>query len=224
MWILWFPFTVSAQMIQILHHGADCVAVMKPAGVAAIPEKRDDPFCLSALLSVQLGTPVMPVHRLDKEVSGVMLYALHPEAHRFLNNAFEKREVHKTYQALVHGVITEDQGVITRPIREFGSGRMGVDDLKGKPSETRFSVLKRTDRFTLVELYPQTGRRHQLRVHLYSIGHPIVGDMRYGDKALQQGLPRLMLTSTGIDLTLPSGKQLLIQNVIPDDFVACLEF
>jgi len=160
----------------------------------------------------------MPVHRLDKEVSGVMLYALHPEAHRFLNNAFEKREVHKTYQALVHGGITEDQGVITRAIREFGSGRMGVDDLKGKPSETRFSVLKRSDRFTLVELYPQTGRRHQLRVHLYSIGHPIVGDTRYGDKALQQGYPRLMLTSTGIDLTLPSGKRLLIENVIRSDF------
>ena len=160
----------------------------------------------------------MPVHRLDKEVSGVMLYALHPEAHRFLNNAFEHRDVHKTYQALVHGVITEDQGVITRAIREFGSGRMGVDDIKGKPSETRFSVLKRSDRFTLVELYPQTGRRHQLRVHLYSIGHPIVGDSRYGEKALQQGDPRLMLTSTGIDLTLPSGKRLLIENVIPDDF------
>ena len=205
-------------MIQILHHDADCVAVMKPAGIAAIPEARDDVSCLSAILSAQLGTPVMPVHRLDKEVSGVMLYALHPEAHRFLNHAFEHRDVHKTYQALVHGVITEDQGLVTRPIREFGSGRMGVDDLKGKPSETRFSVLKRSDRFTLVELYPQTGRRHQLRVHLYSIGHPIVGDTRYGDKALQQGYPRLMLTSTGIDLTLPSGKRLLIENVIPSDY------
>lgn len=222
MWVLWFQLVASDQMIQILHHDADCVAVMKPAGVAAIPEKRDDLSCLSALLSAQLGTPVMPVHRLDKEVSGVMLYALHPEAHRFLNTAFEQRHVHKTYQALVHGVIAEDQGVITRPIREFGSGRMGVDDLKGKPSETRFSVLKRSDRFTLTELYPQTGRRHQLRVHLYSIGHPIVGDTRYGDKALQGGFSRLMLTSTGIDLTLPSGKRLLIENMIPEDFAACL--
>jgi len=211
-------------MIQVLYNDADCVAVMKPAGVAAIPEARDDVSCLSALLSSQLGMPIMPVHRLDKEVSGVMLYALHPEAHRFLNHAFEQREVHKTYQALVHGIITEDQGVVTRPIREFGSGRMGVDDIKGKPSETRFSVLKRYDRFTLVELYPQTGRRHQLRVHLYSIVHPIVGDTRYGEKALQQGYPRLMLTSTGIDLALPSGKRLKIENVIPDDFVACLEF
>ena len=209
-------------MIRILHHDADCVAVMKPTGIAAIPEKRDDASCLSALLFAQLGAPIMPVHRLDKEVSGVMLYALHPEAHRFLNNAFEKRGVHKTYQALVHGSITEDQGVITRAIREFGSGRMGVDDIKGKPSETRFSVFKRSDRFTLVELYPQTGRRHQLRVHLYSIGHPIVGDTRYGDKALQQGYQRLMLTSTGIDLTLPSGKRLLIENVIPDEFAAVL--
>jgi len=210
-------------MIKILYHDADCVAVMKPAGVAAIPEKRDDQSCLSALLSAQLQTSVMPVHRLDKEVSGVMLYALHPEAHRFLNTAFEKREVHKTYQALVHGVMAEDQGVITRPIREFGSGRMGVDDLTGKPSETRFSVLKRSDRFTLVELYPQTGRRHQLRVHLYSIGHPIVGDTRYGDKALQQGFPRLMLTSTGIDLTLPSGKRLILASIIPDDFAVVLQ-
>jgi RluA family pseudouridine synthase len=209
-------------MIPILHHDADCVAVLKPAGIAAIPKKRDDSSCLSALLSAQLKSSVMPVHRLDKEVSGVMLYALHPEAHRFLNTAFERREVHKTYLALVHGVITVDHGVITRPIREFGSGRMGVDDIKGKPSETRFSVLKRSDRFTRVELYPQTGRRHQLRVHLYSIGHPIVGDTRYGDKALQAGFSRLMLTSTGIDLTLPSGKRLLIENMIPGDFTACL--
>lgn len=205
-------------MIQVLYNDADCVAVLKPAGVAAIPEAREDANCMVALLAAQLDVRVMPVHRLDKEVSGVMLYALHPEAHRFLNKAFEQREVHKTYQALVHGVIVEDQGVITRPLREFGSGRMGVDDINGKPSETHFSVLKRYDRFTLVELHPQTGRRHQLRVHLYSIGHPIVGDTRYGDKALQQGFARLMLTSAGIDLTLPSGKRLTLENIIPGDY------
>ena len=205
-------------MITILYQDDDCVAVMKPAGVAAIPEKAGDDACLSALLARQLGRRAYPVHRLDKDVSGVILYALTAEAHRFLNTAFEQRDVHKTYLAVVHGHVAADCGLIKRPLREFGSGRMGVDDAKGKPSETRFEVLKRNEKFSLVRLNPLTGRRHQLRVHLYSIGHPIAGDARYGDPALRNGHPRLMLTATGLSLHLPSGVRLDRQGVVPDDF------
>jgi len=205
-------------MIEILYQDNDSVAVMKPCGVASVPEGAGDDACLSALLARQLGHRVFPVHRLDKEVSGVILYALTAAAHRFLNTAFEQRDVHKTYLAVAHGVMEADRGFIKRPLREFGSGRMGVDDAKGKPSETRFEVLQRSDRFTLVRLHPLTGRRHQLRVHLYSIGHPIAGDDRYGDPALRTGHPRLMLTATGIVLHLPSGGPLALHDLIPDDF------
>lgn len=207
-------------MITILHQDRDCVAVMKPAGVAAIPEAAGDEACLRARLESQLGCRVFPVHRLDKDVSGVILYALTAAAHRFLNTAFEQREVHKTYLAVAHGRVAADRGFVRRALREFGSGRMGVDDAKGKPSETRYEVLARAERYSLVRLHPLTGRRHQLRVHLYSLGHPIAGDDRYGDPALRQGHPRLMLTATGISLQLPSGAKLDLQGLVPDDFRA----
>ena len=206
-------------MINILYQDGDCVAVMKPAGVAAVPERGGDEACLGALLECQLGRRVLPVHRLDKEVSGVILYAFTAAAHRFLNAAFERREVYKTYLAVTHGRVEADCGFIARPIREFGSGRMGVDDEKGKPSETRYEVLKRSDRFSLVRVFPLTGRRHQIRVHLYSIGHPVAGDVRYGDPELRQGHPRLMLTATGIALHLPSGLRLELRDLLPPDFL-----
>jgi len=207
-------------MIPILYQDDDCVAVLKPCGVAAVPERAGDPDCLCARLEAQLGRRVFPVHRLDKEVSGVILYALTAAAHRFLNAAFEQREVHKTYLAVAHGAVEPARGLISRPLREFGSGRMGVDEAKGKPSETRYEVLRRSDRFSLVRLHPLTGRRHQLRVHLYSLGHPIAGDPRYGDPAQRLGHPRLMLTSTGLSLHLPSGARLDLHDVVPDDFRA----
>lgn len=211
-------------MIPILYLDDDCVAVMKPCGMAAIPEHADDKTCLSSLLACQLGRRVYPVHRLDKEVSGVILFALSAAAHRALNTAFEQREIRKTYLAVVHGEMAEERGVIRQPIRAFGSGRMGVDVAKGKPSETQYEVETRHPDYTLVRLYPVTGRRHQLRVHLYSVGHPIAGDPLYGDPALRRlGHPRLMLTSTGLTLRrLPGGASLNLHDLMPPDFLeAC---
>ncbi len=205
-------------MIPILYRDDDCVAVLKPCGVAAVPERSGDGACLSARLGHQLGRSVLPVHRLDKEVSGVILYALTAEAHRFLNLAFERREVQKTYLAVVHGALAQEAGVVERPLREFGSGRMGVDDARGKPSVTRYETVERVRAYSLVRLHPETGRRHQLRVHLYSLGHPIAGDTRYGAPELRAGHPRLMLTATGIGLALPSGTRLRLAGVVPDDF------
>ena len=206
-------------MIPILYRDDDCVAVMKPVGVASVPERLEDDDCLCAHLSRQLGQRVFPVHRLDKEVSGVILYALTAPAHRLLNSAFERREVLKTYLAVTHGSPAEDTGEINGPIHAFGSGRMGVDARRGKPSLTRFAVRQRGERFARVEAFPLTGRRHQIRVHLYSIGHPIAGDPRYGDPALRCGAhPRLMLTATGLALALPCGIRLDLRDNVPDDF------
>lgn len=210
-------------MVTILYQDGDCVAAMKPSGVAAVPERRDDTACLRARLEDDLGRPVFPVHRLDKEVSGVILYALTADAHRFLNAAFEQRRVHKTYLAVVHGRMGPEGGVIVRPIREFGSGRMGVDDARGKLSETRYEVAERSDLFSLVWAVPRTGRRHQLRVHLYSLGHPIAGDLRYGGPEQQQSHPRLMLTAVRLALRLPSGVPLDLRAAPPEDFLAAAE-
>ncbi len=205
-------------MIPLLYQDEACVAVLKPCGVAAVPERAADDECLAARLARQLGRRVLPVHRLDKEVSGILLYALTPEAHRFLCGAFERREVRKTYLAVAHGAMAAACGTILRPIREYGSGRMGVDDARGKPSETRFEVLQRAAGFSLVRLFPLTGRRHQLRVHLYSLGHPLAGDTRYGPPELRAGHPRLMLTATGLSLDLPGGGRLELAGVLPRDF------
>lgn len=194
--------------LAFLYRDDDLVAVNKPEGVAAVPEYRGDHACLPWQVSQALGgESVMPVHRLDKDVSGVILYARNAGAHRLLNQAFERREVRKTYRALVHGSPADDAATVDHPIRECGSGRMAVSP-QGKPSVTTYRVTERLPRFSLLDVHPLTGRRHQIRVHLYAIGHPIVGDARYGDPAMQRGFSRLMLHASGIALTLPSGRPL----------------
>jgi RluA family pseudouridine synthase len=163
-----------------------------------------------------------PVHRLDREASGVIVFAKDAETHRHLNGEFDRRAVRKTYLALVHGV-TANRGTIDKPIREFGSGRMGVDAARGKPSSTQFKVERRLRGYTLVRVHPLTGRRHQIRVHLYSLGHPIVGDKKYGDRAVQSAFPRLMLHAIEIEFALPSGERLRIAAPVPESFSAVLQ-
>lgn len=201
-------------MIPILFDHPDVLAVDKPVGLASIPEAGRPDSVLSTL-QAQFPDKLYVVHRLDKEVSGVMLFARNAATHRFLSEAFSTREVHKTYLALVQGVIPTGRGVIDRPLREFGSGRMGVDERRGKPSVTEFEVVRRFEDTTLVQLHPITGRRHQLRVHLFSLGHPIVGDTRYGDRALQSAFPRLMLHSRSVIVPLPSGETVTVEAPTP---------
>jgi RluA family pseudouridine synthase len=158
------------------------------------------------------------VHRLDKEASGVILFAKHASAHKVMSERFSSREVRKTYSILVHGRITVAEGTIEKRLRQFGSGRMGVDASRGKESTTEFRVLERFGPYTLAEAYPVTGRRHQIRVHFYSIGHPVVGDLRYGDKAFQEVYPRLMLHAQRIECRLPLNEDLNIEAPIPESF------
>lgn len=209
---------MSAPELTLLHRDEDVVAVDKPVGLAAIPEGPADTTCLQHLLSVLLNTRIWVVHRIDKDVSGVMLYALNAESHRRLNAQFENRAVRKQYLALLHGRTQTDGGDIRRAIREFGSGRMGVDDAKGKPCHTRWRVRERREGTTLVEAEPHTGRRHQLRVHFYSIGHAIVGDPRYGDKAVQATFPRLLLHSERIDYFQRDGSPRRVVSPVPAEF------
>ena len=205
-------------MTVILFEDSDFLAANKPEGLASIPESDRDKESLLAQLELERGAKLYIVHRLDKEVSGVILFAKTPAMHRYLNDQFSARQVHKTYLALVHGVIEPDEGVIDLPLREFGSGRMGVDSQRGKPSVTAYQVIRRCDPYTLLSLHPLTGRRHQLRVHLYSTGHPIVGDLRYGDRTVQAGYPRLMLHAQTISLPLPSDGHVDVECPPPASF------
>jgi RluA family pseudouridine synthase len=208
--------------IQKIFEDRDIIAVDKPCGLASTPEKKDDPDCLVSLLTKSCGHKIYIVHRLDKEASGIILFAKNAAAHRYLNSQFGSRKVEKTYVAVVHGEMDNQSGAIRKPLREFGSGRMGIDETKGKESLTHFTVLQRITGYTLLRLQPTTGRRHQLRVHLYSIGHPIVGDIRYGDTQLQKNFPRLMLHAQRIIARLPCGKILDATAPIPDSFCESL--
>jgi tRNA pseudouridine32 synthase/23S rRNA pseudouridine746 synthase len=120
--------------------------------------------------------------------------------------------------ALVHGVVAVNRGTINAPIRQFGSGRMGVDPRRGKPSSTEWKLAERLPAMTLLRVQPATGRRHQIRVHLYHIGHPIVGDLRYGDRTVQDGFPRLMLHALEIEFALASGERLTLEAPAPPSF------
>ena len=191
--------------IAIVHEDPRLLVVNKPDGVSSIPERDPGVPNVQKILEAARCERLFIVHRLDKEVSGILLFARDAEAHRALSMAFEGRRVEKTYAAVAHGVLVEDAGVIEKPIAQFGSGRMGVDEKKGKPSRTEWRVVRRHAAHTEVEAHPISGRRHQLRVHFYAIGHPLVGDPRYGDPKEQARWGRLLLHSLRVTLPHPDG-------------------
>ncbi len=210
-------------MFDILYENADLVVVNKPEGLAAIPEQNPREPSLFERLCAERGETLFIVHRIDKDTSGVILFARNADAHRRLNMEFETRRARKTYLALVHGVIAGDWGKIDKPLARFGSGRVGVNAQRGKPSLTEYQVVRRFPAHTLVEAYPRTGRRHQIRVHLYSIGHPIVGDRLYGERTLQQGYPRMMLHARTLTIRPPSGDELTVEAPVPESFTGVLD-
>jgi RluA family pseudouridine synthase len=203
----------------VLFEDADVLAVDKPEGLASIPERDTTQESLFSLLSSARQTKLYVVHRLDKEVSGVILFTKNASAHKYFNEQFSQRSVQKSYLALVHGVLPQESGTIDAPLRQFGSGRMGVDSKRGKESVTTFQVSKRFEGHTLVEAHPVTGRRHQIRVHLYSLGHAIVGDPLYGEKRWQRQFPRLMLHAQKIECRLSSERMIIIEAPIPESFM-----
>jgi RluA family pseudouridine synthase len=209
---------VEHHQIRILFENNDLIAVDKPEGLASIPERNPKAICLLKLLGDERGQKIYVVHRLDKQVSGVILFAKNPETHRRLNQMFAHRRIAKTYLAWVHGDIASDGGVIDAPLRRFGSGRMAEDRLGGKPCVTEFAVDRRSPGFTRVRVHPVTGRKHQIRAHFFGIGHPIVGDALYGDKRVQRSFPRLMLHALSLEFELPEAGEIRIASRLPDSF------
>lgn len=196
---------MTTHAIPIVHEDARLLVVNKPDGISSIPERDPGVPNVQKILEALRCERLFVVHRLDKEVSGLLLFARDAEAHRSLSMAFESRRIEKTYAAITHGVLTADSGVIDKPIAQFGSGRMGVDEKKGKPCRTEWRVVRRRSAHTEVEAHPITGRRHQLRVHFYAIGHALLGDPRYGDPKEQARWGRLCLHSQRVKLPHPDG-------------------
>ncbi len=207
----------------VLYEDVEMVAVDKPAGMAtAAGSGIDDDASLHAWVTRHVGARTFIVHRLDRGTSGVIVFAKTAEAHRRLSQAFESREVDKRYLAVVDGHVRTASGRIAEPLRSFGSGRVGVDP-KGSEALTRYRRLERLPDADLLEVVPLTGRRHQIRVHCYAIGHPVLGDTRYGTVRPVGGAPRLMLHAAELRLPVADGEPLAIRADPPADFVSVLE-
>ena len=193
--------------LRIIHHDHELLVVEKPTGLLSVPGKGEHlADCL--LARVQAAFPeALLVHRLDRDTSGVMIFAMTPHAQRHLGLQFEKRHVKKVYVARVWGHIAEKTGTVDLPLIVDWPNRplQHVNFDTGKPAQTDWRVLRYDDGTTRVRLYPHTGRSHQLRVHMREIGHPILGDPFYATGPARDDYPRLMLHAESLRVRHPDG-------------------
>jgi tRNA pseudouridine32 synthase/23S rRNA pseudouridine746 synthase len=180
--------------------------VDKPAGLLSVPGKGEHlADCLMSRIEAVFPTALL-VHRLDRDTSGVMVFALTPHAQRHLGLQFEKRYTKKTYVARVWGEMTTKTGTIDLPLIVDWPNRplQHVDHVNGKPALTDYRVVRTGGGESRVRLYPKTGRSHQLRVHMKEIGHPILGDPFYATGPARD-YPRMMLHSETLQFRHPDG-------------------
>ncbi len=183
------PVPDKALWPELLAMENGLLVLNKRPGVPTLSSRPEEPSTHSAALAlverrVGRARRLYPVHRLDRETSGLLLMALDTDSARQLSAAFEQRTARKTYQALVHGVPPEE-GVIEAALGKAGRhGKMKVRQDDGKPATTSFRVLERFGPVAWIELEPRSGRTHQIRVHLAHAGFPIAGDSRYGGPEL----------------------------------------
>ena len=177
------PETLLEQEIPVLTRGEGWLAVDKPAGIPVHPVNTVRENTIIRMLRRQEGNEELRLaHRLDRETSGVLLVADNPLTARSLSLAFESRQVHKEYIAVVRGTVREEEGTIRLPVGKAQDSLVYTRQaaVEGYPSETGWQVVARGAGATLMRLFPKTGRRHQIRVHLEAIGHPVLGDLLYG--------------------------------------------
>lgn len=197
----------------------------KPAGIPVLPDgwEKDSPY-LVKMLEEEYGK-MFVVHRLDKITSGVMVFARDAESHRALNMQFENHEVEKVYHAIVEGNPKWEEKTAKHPLRvDVGhKHRTVVNDRDGKPSETRFRLMKLYQSSALVEAMPMTGRTHQIRVHAYALGYPLVGDVLYSAEATNL-IERPALHAWSLTFTHPITNERLTFNAeYPQDFATALK-
>lgn len=194
-------------MVDVLYVDSELIVVCKPAGLLSQPGRRPEKWdCVIARLQPAYPDAVV-VHRLDEPTSGLMMLARGQPMSSGLSRAFRERQVHKRYEAIVDGIMTEDQGSIDIPLIADWPNRprQKIDYETGKPSLTHYQVMERNiaENWTRVDLEPFTGRSHQLRMHLMALGHPILGDPLYADPEVLARAPRMYLHAKHLSFTHP---------------------
>ena len=230
--------------LDILYEDDDLVIVNKPAGLLVIPDRFNSALpSLNRLLEGHYGTHVWVVHRLDRETSGTICFAKNEEAHKYLSKLFQEHEISKYYQGLVNGRVIPEEGRIEKAIIEHPhvKGKM-ITAKKGKASITDYKVLEQWPLYSLVEFRIHTGRTHQIRVHMQSIGHALVCDELYGDgklfllsaikrryklsekdEAEKPLLSRLALHACRLEFKKEDGTGIKVEAPLPKDIAACVK-
>lgn len=195
--------------LDVVHEDHEVIVVNKPAGLLSVPGKGPDlTDCLIARLQ-EVFPQALLVHRLDRDTSGVMIFALTPHAQRHLGLQFEKRMVKKTYVARLQGRLEPRTGTVDLPLIVDWPNRplQHVNHETGKKAVTDWHRQEVVDGTTRMRLMPRTGRTHQLRVHMQSLGHPILGDPFYSNDP--SAYPRMMLHAEGLKFEHPVTGQMM---------------
>ncbi len=210
------------QTLPIIYQDKNVIVINKPVGVLSHSKgAMNDEFTVADFFkrfttyNVDTNRPGI-IHRLDRDTSGVMIGALNDETAKLLQRQFSDRKAHKTYVAVVDGTLKQPEALIDLPIgrNPKAPSKFRVDP-NGKSAKTVYRVLASNGKRSLVELNPQTGRTHQLRVHMAHIGTPIHGDKVYGKEA-----DRLYLHAAKLEITIPEGERMLFVADVPPEFAA----
>lgn len=215
--------------IEILYEDNDIIVVNKPKGLVVHPANGNpDGTLVNAVMNIckdtlsGIGGEIRPgiVHRLDKDTSGVIIIAKNDNAHINLSNQIKNREVKKIYIALVRGVIKENEATINMPIGRSTKDRKKMAVSKnGKEAVTHFKVLERFENYTLLQIKIDTGRTHQIRVHMSEIGYPVVGDYVYSNGKNPFGVVGQMLHAKSIEFKHPTTNDMMkVEAPIPEYF------
>ena len=208
--------------IPIIYEDNDIIVINKPAGLLVHPVKNEKGTLVDLFPKTKL------VHRLDKNTSGLLILAKNEKIYDWLKDQFKSRKITKKYIALVHGKLKDKKGIITKTIsRSRKKGRIQTTAPIGKKREavTRYKVLKEFDNYSLLEVMPKTGRTHQIRIHLTSIGHPITGDSQYKFKrqVCPENLKRQFLHASYIKFSLLNGKIMEFKSDLSEDLQKVLK-
>ena len=227
---------------EIIFENDSFIAVNKPAGLLSIPDREQSQTSLKDILLDKYGS-IFTVHRLDKDTSGIIIFAKTEDAHKYFSRLFEERKIEKYYLGLVQGIPAAEKGTMDAPIAEHGVQKgFYIVHQRGKPSVTDYEVIEENKTFSLVQFQLHTGRTHQIRVHCKNIGHPLACDELYGDgkpvmlssikkkyklskhdEEERPMLNRLALHSYRLKFTDAGGKIIDLEAELPKDIRALLQ-